>query len=490
LDCMFYKESTPHFFLRLFGLANKVVVFDEVHAYDIYMGKLFLRLLTWLRAVGTSVIVLSATLPEATRREMVAAFGQKTLEDGVHPQYPRLTLVTVQGVETIALPAPPNRTIQLEKINPAPEEIVQEVETRLAEGGCAAVICNTVKRAQEVFLALKAEDFIPSENLTLFHSRFPAAWRKEIEDKVLRQFGKDGARPEKAVVVATQVIEQSLDLDFDLMVSDLAPIDLLIQRIGRLHRHPRETRPPRLRSPQMLIARPEGDTSSPDFGASRYIYAPFILWRTWLEIEGRTALNLPSETSELIEAVYGKFNAEKYPPEIAEKLTKTQADMAKEFGRDAYKAAQNLIPPPGAKNLVTQRLQNLKDDEDPTLHDQVRAMTRLIPPGINLVCLHRMPDGSLNTEPDGSGRPIDLGRIPQSTAVEEMLKYTLSIHRRDVVRALAEKTPPKWKRKAALRYHVPIVLEGGRCPIEGTNLTLVLDKALGLQVEKTRKEIV
>ncbi len=161
---------------------------------------------------------------------------------------------------------------------------MQELKSRLAGGGCAAVICNTVIRAQEIYFALKEANFIAEDHLTLFHSRFPPAWRKKIEAKVLGQFGKEGARPEKAIVVATQVIEQSLDLDFDLMVSDLAPVDLLIQRIGRLHRHQRDVRPSGLLAPQMLIARPAGDANAPDFGSSRYIYAPFILWRTWLAV--------------------------------------------------------------------------------------------------------------------------------------------------------------------------------------------------------------
>jgi CRISPR-associated endonuclease/helicase Cas3 len=476
--------QTRHFFLRLFGLANKVVIFDEVHAYDTYMGKLFLRLLAWLRAIGTSVIVLSATLPEVTRREMADVFCQKLSTRSTQAQYPRLTLATSQKIETIELPSPDDHIIQLKKINQSPERIVQELETRLEQGGCAAVICNTVQRAQDIYFALQEADFVSKENLSLFHSRFPPAWRKDIEAKVLNNFGKNGERPDKAIVVATQVIEQSLDLDFDLMISDLAPVDLLIQRIGRLHRHERDARPLGLLAPQILIAQPEGDASAPDFGSSAYVYAPFILWRTWLTLEGRSALNLPSETSTLIEAVYGKFNANDFAPEIAAKLEKAQAEMFKEFGVDAYKAERNLIPKPSTENLVTQPMQDLKDDEDPTLHEQIKAVTRLIPPGINLVCLHKMEDGGLNTEPNGTGDEIDLKRIPKSVEVEKILKYTISLHRQDIVKVLAEKTHPKWKRKTALRYHIPLFFENGRCSIANTKLTLILEKELGLQVEK------
>ena len=476
--------QTRHFYLRLFGLANKVVIFDEVHAYDTYMGKLFLRLLSWLRAIGTSVIVLSATLPEETRREMAEVFCQNPPIEGNQAQYPRVTLATSKKIETIELPPPDDRKIQLKEINPAPEEILKELEKQLAQGGCAAVICNTVQRAQDIYFALQGANFIKKEKLTLFHSRFPPAWRKNIEEKVLGDFGKKGKRPKKAVVVATQVIEQSLDLDFDLMVSDLAPVDLLIQRIGRLHRHKRDARPSGLVAPQMLIARPEGDSSAPDFGSSGYIYAPFILWRSWLTLEGREELNLPSNTTELIETVYGDFNPADFAPEIAKKLEAAQAKMLKDFGVEVYTADRNLIPKPNTEDFVTQPMQDLKDDEDPTLHEQIRAVTRLISPSVNLVCLHKMEDGSLNTEPDGKGTDIDLKRVPNKDEVKELLLHTVASHHYTVVKALAEKQHTKWKRKSALRYHIPMIFENGRCSIKDTKITLILDKELGLQTKK------
>lgn len=476
--------QSRHFYLRLFGLANKVVIFDEVHAYDTYMSQLFLRLLAWLRAVGSSVIVLSATLPEETRRAMVKVFAAQTPNGSSQAQYPRLTLVTAEGEKVVSLPAPADRTIQLKKITEDPQSIIQSLEEKLAQGGCAAVICNTVSRAQEIYAALQQADFVEADQLTLFHSRFPPVWRKKIEDKVLEQFGKGNKRPEKAIVVATQVIEQSLDLDFDLMISDLAPIDLLIQRIGRLHRHERDARPSGLVAPQLLIAQPEGDASAPQFGSSEYIYPRYILWQTWLAIQNRDGLCLPSETTALIEGVYGVFDAQNYPEEIAKELEKARTKMQKEFREDSYKAETNLVPHPNTENLVTNPMQDLKDDEDPTVSEQLKAITRLIPPGVNLVCLHKMDDETLNTEPDGSGKAIDLNRVPDKATLKELLLHSVALHRQDVVRLLAEKTHPKWQRKTALRYHIPLIFEKNRCPLEGTDLTLTLSKELGLQVQK------
>jgi CRISPR-associated endonuclease/helicase Cas3 len=476
--------QSRHFYLRLFGLANKVVIFDEVHAYDTYMSKLFLRLLTWLRAVGASVIVLSATLPEETRKAMTKVFAPQVPDNNPQAEYPRLTLVTSEEEKNISLPAPDDCTIQLIKIAPASESIIQSLKGKLSQGGCAAVICNTVRRAQEIYLALQEANFINGEDLTLFHSRFPPAWRNEIEKKVLEQIGKNGKRPHKAIVVATQVIEQSLDLDFDLMLSELAPIDLLIQRIGRLHRHKRDARPPGLILPQLLLAQPEGDANVPQFGDSKYVYEPYVLWQTWLSIRNRNLLHLPSETSELIEAVYGDFDAMRYPEEIISQLEKARLEMQKNFREDSYKAESNLIPQPAVETLFTNPMQDLKDDEDPTIHQQLKAVTRLIPPGVNLVCLHRMDDETLNTEPDGSGEIIDLSRVPDRETVQELLLHSVALHRQDVVHLLAEKAHSKWQRKTALRYHIPLVFEQSRCPLEGADLTLTLSKELGLQVEK------
>ena len=239
--------QTKHFFVRLLGLSHKVVIFDEVHAYDAYMSELFERLLTWLRAVGASVIILSATLPEKTRQKLARAYAGSTGAAAAATLYPRLTFADAGGiVNAIALTPPPTKTLQFDWMSREKEDIVTKLRELLVDGGCAAVICNTVTRAQELFRAIRdlPEKLCDDENLILFHARFPMAWREEIEQKVLHKFGpggekgkRDPARPQKAIVVATQVIEQSLDLDFDIMISDHAPVDLLLQRSGRLQRH-------------------------------------------------------------------------------------------------------------------------------------------------------------------------------------------------------------------------------------------------------------
>ena len=261
--------KTRHYFVRLFGLSHKTVVVDEVHAYDAYMSKLLERLLEWLAALKCSVVLLSATLPSNKRTALLTAFTKGL---GISPDsrpsevtaYPRLSWVTSAGSGSCHFEDSPqfSRILQLRFVEgevfakeTSEFHLGELLKKALAEGGCAAVICNTVSRAQEVYTALKphfpgieAGDGWPE--LDLFHARYLFEGREKRELRTLLRFGKPGGqaegeegnfrevkRPHRAVLVATQVIEQSLDLDFDVMVTEMAPIDLILQRAGRLQRH-------------------------------------------------------------------------------------------------------------------------------------------------------------------------------------------------------------------------------------------------------------
>src|SRR5262249_26571192 len=145
----------------------------------------------------------------------------------------------------------------------------------------------------------------PGIQVELFHARFPFGRRQEIEQRVLQRYGKPGPRPAKAVLVATQVVEQSLDLDFDLLVTDLAPVDLVLQRAGRLWR-PDRPRAAGLLAPTVWVLRPApGADRVPSFGASELFYERLILLRSYLVLIDRTDVTLPMDVEPLIEAVYG-----------------------------------------------------------------------------------------------------------------------------------------------------------------------------------------
>ena len=313
--------QTKHWFVRLFGLARKVVIFDEVHAYDAYMSTILERLLHWLAEVDCTVILLSATLPEAKRQALAKAYSGR--DDGEHKPYPRITLARPWHYPQDYAQEPPvceeipmgeSRPVGLEIAKTDLASLTETLSKGLEHGGCAAVICNTVNRSIQVFKHLR--DNLRDTECLLFHARTLKMWRREREEEVLRKFGKgkkqaDGTyanphRPTRAVLVATQVIEQSLDLDFDLMISEIAPIDLLLQRCGRLHRHPRQ-RPAGLEMPQFIVLC-DAQTAGPppeSFGESiEFVYDRYILLRTWLTLRERDMIEVPAEIEALVEAVY------------------------------------------------------------------------------------------------------------------------------------------------------------------------------------------
>ena len=274
--------QTKHVFVRLFGLAYKTVTVDEVHAYDAYMT----TLLEWLADLGSSVVLLSATLPKARREQLLAAYARglgKEPEATAPPaEYPRISWVSQDaktGSRTVAVSARGRKEISLTWSDGSLPgdgqtsfQLGEMLNGALAQGGCAAFICNTVRRAQETYLALKPYFHGVADNgeseLDLLHSQYPFEDRELREQRALARFGKpDGRgirRPLRAVLVATQIIEQSLDLDFDLMVSDMAPADLLLQRAGRLHRHERP-RPSGLEGATLIVCEPDIIDETPCF---------------------------------------------------------------------------------------------------------------------------------------------------------------------------------------------------------------------------------
>jgi CRISPR-associated endonuclease/helicase Cas3 len=307
--------QTQHVFVRLFGLAHKTLIVDEVHAYDAYMNRLLERLLAWLAAMGTSVVLLSATLPRARREALTRAYGGKNLAQAeqVKP-YPRITVLSEGRTREIHAWASRSSTVHLDWRASDDKQLALVLDEQLRDGGCAAVVCNTVGRAQRLYTVLKGR-FQAGEELDLFHARYPFIERDEREKRALARFGKEdkGQRPRRAVLAATQVVEQSLDLDFDLMVTELAPVDLVLQRAGRLHRHRRDDRPEPVSEPHLWVLSPQMDASGlPDFRPSNFVYDEHILLRSWLALRDRSLVRLPDDIEGLIEAVYSEF--EEPPP--------------------------------------------------------------------------------------------------------------------------------------------------------------------------------
>lgn len=484
--------QTRHFFVRLFALSNKTVIFDEVHAYDVYMSALFQRLLTWLRNVGATVVILSATLPAAERRTIVEAWNDSTAapEPLADAPYPGITIATGESVTAHALPPGPDRVVSLAWIEREPDVLADELRHRLHAGGCAAIICNTVGRAQEIYQRLQTAHIVPDDALHLFHARMPMTRRYEIEEVVLDRFGPEPTdRPYKAIVVATQVIEQSLDLDFDLMISDLAPADLILQRAGRLHRHARDERPTDLQQPTLLIAKPDMSGGNPDFGSDGYVYEPYLLLRSYLALRAQgELLTLPADTVPLIEAVYGDEDLldSGLLATVADALESMRQAMVENRRKYEFEARQRLIHPPSAEALMSMPYQELEEDS-PDVHPALQAQTRLIGPSITLVCLHRVDD-SLYLNPDAHGSNIDLGAKPNGDDTRQLAEASVSLQHRVIVRHFAEQSPPAgWEKHTLLRHYRPAIFVQGVCSIDDSNIDLILDPDLGIEIRKTNR---
>lgn len=284
--------------LRLLGMSNKVLVIDEIHSYDVYMGKFLDLLLKWCRAMDVPVVMLSATLPPKLKAKLLKPYTSQVLSSG----YPLITTVDENGVvEEHRVDRTERRLtvgVELLPILNSPEIIAQKAISLTENGGCICILMNTVKQAQTVFSVL--EQFFDGD-LMLFHAQYPAARRKEIEEECIRKFGKDKQhRPEKAILVATQVVEQSLDVDFDAMLTAVAPVDLLLQRMGRVFRHNDTVRPVYFQKPMLWIMIPDGE----NFGADAYVYPEVLLRQSIHVLSSCEVVRIPEDLAQLISDGY------------------------------------------------------------------------------------------------------------------------------------------------------------------------------------------
>lgn len=350
-----------HLALRHLALANKVMIIDECHAYDVYMQQYLCRALEWLGAWGTPVVLLSATLPEELRNELVRAYraGREVMDPphekprdfrarrrprrvgsaaGVSTDpsgaaapaslaapYPVLTYTTAaDACSRETRPSGRAVSVAVSLVGDGDEDLVRLLGEALSRGGCAGVICSTVRRAQHAAGLLRP---VFGDDVTLVHAAFTDVDRMESERALRDALGPgatraNGRRPGRLVVVGTQVLEQSLDIDFDVLVTDVAPVDLLLQRMGRLHRHARagEDRPDGLRTPRCYVRgiAKLGD-GGPVFadGVTRVYAAASLLESLFvLGLTGNgsdVTVSLPTDIAPLVQGAYGPRVAERVP---------------------------------------------------------------------------------------------------------------------------------------------------------------------------------
>ena len=383
-----------HLALRHLGFSKKVIIIDEMHAYDAYMNQYLCQALRWMGAYGVSVLILSATLPAKTRTELIKNYTRgsgKKWRDMGQPEgwdttqdYPLITYVDGMAVK------------QLNDINVAncPEvsvfrldddELIKTLDELLEDGGIAGIIVNTVKRSQEI--AKMCMSHFGEDLVELLHSNFVATDRIHKEKKLLGAIGKKATRPYKKIIVGTQVMEQSLDINFDLLVTDLAPMDLLMQRIGRLHRHPIKNRPERVEKPKVFVM---GTSSVYDFElGSCSIYGDYLLMRTQLLLPDK--ISLPKDISPLVQAVYGDDDSF-IRPDLKEKYDLAKGRHEGRIENKKQKAHGYLLGQPSFRNdksLIGWLASELKT----TVEEQAVAQVRDIQETIEVIALKKYEGG-------------------------------------------------------------------------------------------------
>lgn len=312
--------------IRMAGISSKVVIIDEIHAYDMYMMTVIERLLQICGELGIPVIMLSATLPVSTKQRIFTAVTNKDITTS--PEYPMISYVTTNNefYECVSQSHEEDRSI---KCNLLPilnneTEIAKEAIKNIENSGCECIIVNTVSSAIKIYDKVKELTKETDCIVILYHAKMTINARETKNKEILNLFGKDRKnRPQKAIVIGTQVLEQSLDVDFDYMMSAICPIDLLLQRIGRYHRHNDEgtIRETKEIEPCVQVLIPDvGD----NYGGTGHIYEECFLDATTSEIKKKKVFAIPSCIPEVVNSVYSKISEEK---EVKDIIDKSKSDL-------------------------------------------------------------------------------------------------------------------------------------------------------------------
>ncbi|MEV5434463.1 CRISPR-associated helicase Cas3' [Streptomyces sp. NPDC052682] len=428
-----------HNALRLLALSGKTFILDEAHAYDPYMQVLLGRLLNWLGWYGVPVVLLSATLPASVSDRLIKEYlkgaGLKKSElrgRTFMAPYPGWLYVDAADGECTQI----SRERQTEqaasrrmRLSVQVEQVVHSAggggRNRLAviqrllepvlegEGGCGLVVCNTVAEAQQTYLSLRTHmagrgRTTGEGDVQLLHARFPGEERERRTQTVTSGLGRSGPRPERRIVVATQVVEQSLDLDADVVISDLAPLALLLQRAGRCWRHESwweqhgrpegRGRPAWAKRPTLVVLDPlAGGRGVP--GQWGEVYPEFLLHATSevLARLGEKPVKIPEDVQELVEDVHGE-RGDRFSWDDPAKSAAYTAYRGKEL---ADRSVGDVLVIPRARSVPgLHSLHHLRGAEE-----EWEAATRLGADAVRLLCVYVRADGTVTLDGEGT-RPL------------------------------------------------------------------------------------
>ncbi|MFF4249471.1 CRISPR-associated helicase Cas3' [Streptomyces sp. NPDC001822] len=510
-----------HNALRMLALSNKTFIVDEAHAYDPYMQVLLGRLLNWLGFYGVPVVLLSATLPGSVSDRLIKEYLQgaghksKALKRQTFPApYPGWLYVDGENGTCAQMSEVRQREqartrnmrlrVDVERVVHGGKGVVADrmkVIKRLLEpvvtssGGTALVVCNTVGDAQETYLWLREDmdgrSHEEGGGVQLLHARFPGDVREERTVEVTAGLGRSGPRPVRRIVVATQVVEQSLDLDADVVISDLAPLSLLLQRAGRCWRHENHWqrqgypdgrgRPGWADGPRLVVLDPlvGGGRMPVQWGE---VYSEHLLGKTsrmLAEIEGG-GIAIPEDVQRLVEAVHGDGEEFDWNVSGSPEVKAWVEHKGRETAERSMAALRAVRRARQVAELYD--LHDLQGEED-----EWELSTRLGADSVRLLCAYAQEDGQLTLDAEGK-RPLpDVpkdGRMPASS-VRQVMRRTIPV-RADWFRDAEPDTlslPASWAEHPMLgdlRVLRQPVRQGKAQAVKVGDKTLFLDQDLGL----------
>ena len=423
-----------HLMLRHLGMAGKIVIIDEVHAYDAYMGVYLERALCWLGAYHVPVILLSATLPASRRIDFVDAYlntskrekreREKRFTQGEEADwrysraYPLLTWTDGKEVHQKGLRLQSaSRSVAIRQVKES--ERIQTLRDKLRDGGCAIVILSTIRRAQE--FAKEVREQMPDLEIILLHSAFLMPDRAARERELLQKLGKHSTKAERdhLIVIGTSVLEQSLDIDGDVMLTDLCPMDLLLQRLGRLHRHPIHDamRPEQLREAQCYVIAPDEDAFE---SGTRAIYGDYLLMRTKKRLPDK--ITLPTDIPNLVQDCYGDWKPDWETEAEKEMYGRAQEEEEKKPGHKKTKADSYCLDKP------RRNLENWISNVDTKLdEEEAQAQVRDSETSIE-VLLFVQRENEIHYLPwQHEGQRLPVERIPSPEEKRDMLRQSVKL---------------------------------------------------------------
>lgn len=484
---LFAGLKSRHLMLRHLALAGKTVVIDEIHAYDAFMNSYLEKVLAWLGAYRVPVLALSATLPPDRRQVLLNAYQQgRSIGDGTSSAagcgqtsadtgYPVISWTDEGEVRSRGV-APSGRqiTVSLDAVGGGVDDdtaaLTSLLRDLLSDGGCALIVRNTVARVLRT--AAELERIFPGE-VTVAHSRFIAADRLRKDSELLDRFGpptRSHRRPARHIVVASQVVEQSLDVDFDLLITDLAPVDLVLQRIGRLHRHARgrgqAARPGKLQSARTYIAGTDFTREPPELetASSRHVYGTYPMLRSAAVLMPRIGgtVTLPDDIAPLVRAAYGEEDIE--PPSWRTSVDDARMRWIDSIKQRAAKARDYQIDEPQrpGKAIFGWVSGSVGETDDAA---QGQGQVRDGAPTLEVILVQQSDSGEWRT-PDWlteeqASLVVPRDETPSDNVASVLLtcsvRLPLAFSNVSAEEALWAQTPERWE-DSALIYRLPVVV--------------------------------